>query len=115
MAQENTFIAVRWAALSKPGDDRYVIKNRDTGEVVDDNHGKGYQSPKAAHASFAFKQKYRGWKSTGTPDGKRVPIPYGTADGKPNRPARRKSSNQQTNVARNAQNKKTINQRGLFD
>ncbi len=65
MAQERTFIAVRWIALCKPGDDRYVIKNRETDEVVDDNHGKGYQSPKAAHASFAFKQKYRGWKSSG--------------------------------------------------
>ena len=127
MAQEKTFIAVRWAAQSRPGVDRYVIKNRDTDEVVDDNHGKGYQSPKAAHASFAFKQKYRGWKSSGMPDGKRgyaagsttnsrrVPIPYGTPDGKPDRSARRKSSNQQTNVARNAQSKKSTNQHGLFD
>ena len=127
MAQEKTFIAVRWAELSRPGIDRYVIKNRETDEVVDDNNGKGYQSPKAAHASFSFKQKYRGWRSTGTPDGKhgnvvgstasgrRVPIPYGTADGKPNRPVRRKSNNQQTNVSRNAQSKKVINQRGLFD
>lgn len=57
MAQEKIFIAVRSDSLSRPGDDRYVIKNRDTHEVLDDNHGSGYKTPKAAHASFAFKQK----------------------------------------------------------
>ena len=62
MAQEKTFIAVRWATLSKPNDERFVIINRETLEVMDDNHGKGYQSPKAAHSSFAFKQKYRAKK-----------------------------------------------------
>jgi hypothetical protein len=65
MAQENTFIAVRWAALSKPGDDRYVIKNRETNEVVDDAHGVGYKSPKAAHASFAHKQRWLERKKRG--------------------------------------------------
>lgn len=91
MAQEDIYIAVRSEALSKAGDARYVIKNRETGEVVDDAHGVGYKSPHAAHASFAHKQKWTARKSNNV------------------------SSNQQTNVARNAQSKKTINQRGLFD
>ena len=123
MAQERTFIAVRWIALCKPGDDRYVIKNRETDEVVDDNHGKGYQSPKAAHASFAFKQKYRGWKSSGTPDGNRENAANGTnnnqrgnvSKNKRTRKPNNTSSNKQINVEINAQNKKAINQHGLFD
>ena len=62
MAQEKVFIAVRSDQLSRPNDARYLIKNRETHEVVDDNSGRGYKSPTAAHASFSFKQKYRGWK-----------------------------------------------------
>ena len=58
MAQEKIYIAVRSESLSRPGDDRYVIKNRETHEVVDDNHGNGYRSPKAAHASYAFKHRH---------------------------------------------------------
>lgn len=84
MAQEKTFIAVRWATLLKPNDERFVIINRDTREIVDDANGKGYKSPKAAHASFAHKRNYRSWKSSGI------------------------SNNQQINVAINAQNKKAI-------
>ncbi len=57
MAQEKVFIAVRSDQLSRPGEARYVIKNRETHEVVDDNSGRGYKSPTSAHASFAFKQK----------------------------------------------------------
>lgn len=64
MAQEKIFIAVRSDQLSQPGDARYVIKNRETHEVADDNMGRGYKSPNAAHASFAFKQKHRGWQPT---------------------------------------------------
>ena len=37
MAQEDIYIAVRSEALSKTGDARYVIKNRETHEVMDDN------------------------------------------------------------------------------
>ncbi len=62
MAQESIYIAVRSEALSKDGDARYVIKNRETHEIVDDNMGRGYKNPQAAHASFSFKQKHRGWK-----------------------------------------------------
>ena len=35
-----------------------MIKNRETNEIVDDGLGKGYKSPKAAHASFYYKQKW---------------------------------------------------------
>jgi len=64
MAQDGTYIAVRWATLSKPTDERFVIINRDTREIVDDAHGAGYKSPKAAHASFAHKQKWAARKRT---------------------------------------------------
>ena len=62
MAQEDIYIAVRSEALSKAGDARYVIKNRETHEIVDDNMGRGYKNPQAAHASFSFKKKHRGWR-----------------------------------------------------
>lgn len=60
--EEKEFIAIRWARLSKPGDERFVIINRQTREVVDDGMGRGYKTPQAAHRSFAFKQKRRGKK-----------------------------------------------------
>ena len=55
MAQE--FVAVKSDSLSKPGDDRYILLDRDTRQVVDDAGGRGYKSPEAAHKSHAFKQK----------------------------------------------------------
>ena len=58
MAQDNLFIAVRSDKLSRRNDVRYVIKNRETNEIVDDGLGKGYKSPKAAHASFYYKQQW---------------------------------------------------------
>ena len=57
MAQ-NEFIAVKSDGLSRHGDPRYIVINRETREVVDDAHGNGYKSPKAAHASWSFKQKW---------------------------------------------------------
>ena len=59
MAQEETYIAVVSEQLSKPGDTRYVIINRQTREVADDCGGHGYKSAGAAHKSFAFKQRRR--------------------------------------------------------
>ena len=59
MRQEEEYIAVVSEQLSKPGDTRYVIINRQTREVVDNGMGRGYKSPQAAHKSFAFKQRRR--------------------------------------------------------
>ena len=58
MAQDD-LIAVRYERLSKPGDERYVLMNRTTREVVDDAMGRGYKTPEAAHKSYAFKQKFK--------------------------------------------------------
>ena len=57
MAQEETYIAVVSERLSKPGDTRYIIIDRQTREVKDDSMGRGYKSAQAAHKSFAFKQR----------------------------------------------------------
>jgi len=58
MAQEDIYIAIRSDKLSKPNDERYVVINKETHEVVDDGLGHGYKSPKAAHASFSYKMKW---------------------------------------------------------
>ena len=77
MAQEKVFIAVRSDQLSRPGEARYVIKNRETHDVVDDNSGRGYKSPTAAHASFAFKQRRWTPKPVGERKSSRVQKPMG--------------------------------------
>lgn len=56
MAQKD-LIAVRSVSLSRPNDERFVLIDRNTRDVVDDAHGHGYKTPNAAHASYAFKQK----------------------------------------------------------
>lgn len=47
--------AVRSPCLSKLGDDRYVIVDAETGEIIDDAQGYGYKSPQKAHASWSYK------------------------------------------------------------
>jgi len=59
MAQEGNYIAVVSERLSRPGDTRYVIIDRQTRQIVDDCNGRGYKSPNAAHKSFSFKTKRR--------------------------------------------------------
>ena len=58
MAQEEDYIAIISERLSKPGDTRYIIIDRQTREIKDDGMGHGYKSAQAAHKSFAYKQKY---------------------------------------------------------
>lgn len=57
MAQED-YVAIKSEALSQAaGEERYVIVNRWSREVVDNCNGHGYKSANAAHKSFAFKQR----------------------------------------------------------
>lgn len=48
-------IAVKANNLSKLGDDRYVIVDKATGEILDDAQGYGYKSPQKAYACFGYK------------------------------------------------------------
>jgi len=66
---EQKIMAVRLEALSKRGDDRYVLIDRDTRQIVDDCHGHGYKSPDGAHRSWAHKQKFRGRRASVVPVG----------------------------------------------
>lgn len=45
--------------LSHPYDKRYVVVDKDTGEVLDDAQGYGYKSPQKAHAAYAYKTRDR--------------------------------------------------------
>ena len=60
MAQEEYFIAVVSERLSRPGDTRYVIIDKQTQQEVDNCNGRGYKSPQSAHKSFSFKMRQRG-------------------------------------------------------
>lgn len=57
--QEEQYIAIISERLSKPGDTRYIIIDRESRQVMDDGMGHGYKSPQSAHKSFAFKQRRR--------------------------------------------------------
>ena len=57
MAQEEYFIAVVSERLSRPGDTRYVIIDKQTQQEVDNCNGRGYKSPQSAHKSFSFKMR----------------------------------------------------------
>ena len=59
MAQEENYIAIVSQRLSKPGDTRYVIIDKQTQQEVDTCNGRGYKSPQSAHKSFSFKMRQR--------------------------------------------------------
>ena len=59
MAQEENYIAIVSQRLSKPGDTRYVIIDKQTQQEVDTCNGRGYKSAQAAHKSFSFKMRRR--------------------------------------------------------
>ena len=50
-------IAVKADNLSKLGDNRYVIVDKVTGEILDDAQGYGYKSPQKAYACFGYKRR----------------------------------------------------------
>ena len=59
MAQEEQYIAIVSERLSRPGDTRYVIIDKQTQQEVDTCNGRGYKSPQSAHKSFSFKMRQR--------------------------------------------------------
>ena len=50
-------VVVRSEALSSRYDNRYVIVNTATGEVVDDAQGYGYKTKQKAHAAYGYKHR----------------------------------------------------------
>lgn len=99
MAQEETYIAVVSEQLSKPGDTRYVIINRQTREVADDCGGHGYKSAGAAHKSFAFKQRRRQQGQTA----RQMRQQYQSAGGRQSASGRQYSGNPQSAGGRQPQ------------
>ena len=49
--------AVLSTTLSKGHDRRWVVVNKDTGEIVDDAQGYGFKSPQKAYAAHAYKTR----------------------------------------------------------
>lgn len=49
--------AVKSPSLSKPYQDRFVIINIDTGEILDDCQGYGYKTKQKAHIGYAYKTR----------------------------------------------------------
>ncbi|MBQ9434249.1 MAG: hypothetical protein IJU26_08545 [Synergistaceae bacterium] len=45
--------------LSGKYDKRYVVVDKDTGEVLDDAKGCGYKTAQKAHAAYAYKTRNR--------------------------------------------------------
>ena len=82
MAQEEQYIAIVSERLSRPGDTRYVIIDKQTQQEVDTCNGRGYKSPQSAHKSFSFKMRQRqnsvhAYRST--PDGQGRSTNWGQA------------------------------------
>lgn len=45
-------------SLSRNGEKRFVIVDRETGEILDDAQGYGYKTPKKAYAAFYYLNRY---------------------------------------------------------
>ena len=43
-------------SLSKEGEKRYIIIDKETGEVLDDAQGYGFRSRRKAYAAYTYKQ-----------------------------------------------------------
>lgn len=52
-----TVKVVRGEELSKPYDNRYVVIDEDTGEILDDAQGYGYKNIKGAYSAWNYKHK----------------------------------------------------------
>lgn len=50
-------IAIEDKKLSKGYDRRYIIVDKETGEVLDDAQGYGYKSPQKAYAAYSYKNR----------------------------------------------------------
>lgn len=85
--QEEQYIAVISERLSKPGNTRYIIIDRESRQVMDDGMGHGYKSPQSAHKSFAFKQRRRQQRERA----RQMKQQYQAGGSQPSAPARRQS------------------------
>ncbi|EOS7966764.1 hypothetical protein DW628_RS13750 [Enterococcus hirae] len=52
---EKKYHATLSSSLSKRKEERYVMVNLETGEIVDDCRGYGFKSKHAAYACFGYK------------------------------------------------------------
>lgn len=52
-----TIKAVRSEQLSGPYDDRFVIVDLETGEILDDAQGYGYKTAQKAHIGYNYRNK----------------------------------------------------------
>jgi hypothetical protein len=65
MASED-YVAIKSEQLTAAArEERYVIANRWTREVVDNCNGHGYKSAQSAHRSWSFKQRQRNQRPVG--------------------------------------------------
>ena len=72
MASEDYVVWKDDALSRRAGNERYVVLNRWTREVVDNCGGHGYKSAQAAHKSWSYKQRQRnGGGNRQTPAGGR--------------------------------------------
>jgi len=55
MAENKRYFAKK--SNLNPYEDRYVIVDSETGEIVDDAQGYGYRTPQKAYAAWGYKQK----------------------------------------------------------
>ena len=51
------YIVAKSAELSKRCEPRYIIVNKETGEILDDANGYGYKTQKATHKGWVYKSK----------------------------------------------------------
>ena len=48
---------IKSEALSRPYDMRFVVVDKDTGEVLDDAQGYGYKTARGAHVAWSYKTR----------------------------------------------------------
>lgn len=87
MAQEENYIAIVSQRLSKPGDTRYVIIDKQTQQEVDTCNGRGYKSAQSAHKSFAYKMR----RQQQSARARQMQQQYRTGASRPSEPARQQS------------------------
>lgn len=52
-----SIVAIKSSTLSKPNDQRYVIIDKETGEILDNAQGYGYRSAQKAYAAYGYKNR----------------------------------------------------------
>lgn len=57
--KDNNIVAMSYKPEGSYSETRYVIMNKETGEVLDDAQGYGYRSAQKAYAAYAWKTRDR--------------------------------------------------------